>query len=446
MSKDRGHIAVIGAGYTGMVAAYRLAKQGYTVEIFEAGSYPGGLAGDFSIEGAPIEMAYHHLFKTDTDILSLVKELGIEDKLTWRDSSVSIYYENKLYPFMTAMDLIKFSPLNFINRIRAGLVVLYLQKQKNWKPLVNQTALAWMTKHAGKQVTKVIWKPLLLGKFDRYYDKVSMAWLWARLHIRANSREKGDSGEKLGYFNGGFKVVTDALFDACKKEGVKFHTQVRISHIGATKNTPYLVIDDKKRSFDSVIATVPSHIMARLLSEENASPALQSYTDKLQSIDYLDALLMVFSSTQDISPYYWHNINDTTKPFLVFIHHTRLMPKEQYGDKYIYYIGAYLNPGHKLLTLDDKELSKLWFKELKKIFPDFSPKSISEKHIFRMRNAQHIVDTSYEQKIPEHTTPVSNVFLTNFSQIFPEDRGTNYAVREGNRIAKTVDAALKRKK
>lgn len=449
MSKDQRRVAVIGAGYTGLVAAYRLAQKGYKVEIFEAGRYPGGLAGDFKIEGEPLEIAYHHLFKTDTDIIALTKELGINDKLKWHDSSVAIYYNDKLYPFMTPVDLLRFKPLSFVNRIRAGLVVFYLQKQNNWQPFVKQTALAWMRKYAGKQVCEVIWEPLLLGKFDTYYDKVSMAWLWARIHIRANSREKGDSGEKLGYFDGGFKVLTDTLTAKCKELGVKIHLQSQIQHIGSDQRGSYLLIDGKRQNFDSVLATTPSHILAKLIEDGEKAASNQkfkSYLSQLTSINYLGALLMVFSSDQDISPYYWHNINDVKKPFLVFIHHTKLMPTEFYGGKHVYYIGAYLSPEHKLFNMTDEQLSKVWLGELKKIFPEFSAKQISEKYIFRLKNAQHIVDPEYTAKIPDHRTPLPGVYLSNFSQIFPEDRGTNYAVREGNKIADMMLKDLKRKK
>ena len=173
-------------------------QAGNKVTILEQNSDIGGLAGDFKIEGSSIERAYHHIFKTDTTIIDLANELGVGDKLSWHDSSVSIYYGDKLYPFKGAVDLIKFSPLSFPNRIRAGLVALYLQKTNNWKKFQKVSAYDWMLKAAGKQVTKVIWEPLLRGKFDKYFDKVSMAWLWARIHVRAQSREVG--GEKLGYF------------------------------------------------------------------------------------------------------------------------------------------------------------------------------------------------------------------------------------------------------
>lgn len=441
MAAKQKTIAIIGAGYTGLVAAYRLAQAGYTVTLLERGQVIGGLASDFKVEGASLERAYHHLFKTDTDIIDMTKELGIEKTLKWHDSSVSLYYDGTLYPFKGALDLIRFKPLHFHNRIRAGLTVLYLQQTKNWKKLEGISAYEWMLKNAGLQVTKVIWEPLLKGKFDIYYDKVSMAWLWARVHIRAQSREGG--GEKLGYFTGGFQTFTNALVNRLNNLDVTLQTGVEIAGITNDAAGGVIITLNNKTcaTYDACIATTPSHVFAKLV--EGAEASTPEYLEKLNSINYLGARLLIFSSTQKISQYYWHNINDIELPFLVFIHHTKLIDKNNYGGKYVYYIATYVRHDDRLFTCDDTELEKLWFSSLKKIFPQFDPSKVHERHFFRFANAQHIVDTDYADKIPANTTPLQNVYLSNFSQIYPEDRGTNYAVREGKKIADVVAQSLK---
>ncbi len=432
-------IAVIGAGYTGMVAALRLAEKGHDVTILERGPSVGGLASDFKVEGTSLERAYHHLFKTDTSIINLTNELGIGDKLKWHDSSVALYYGGVLYPFKGALDLIRFKPLGFINRIRAGLTVLYLQKTKNWQKLQKISAHAWMTKYAGRQVTEVIWEPLLKGKFDKYYDKVAMAWLWARIHVRAQSREEG--GEKLGYYDGGFQVFTNALSKKLSKLNVAIKNNVEIQNLRNLDDGKVKIsfADKSSANYDAVIATTPSHVFAKfIVGDKNIKPA---YIKQLESINYLGARLLIFSSDQKLSDYYWHNINDVDLPFLVFINHTKLIDKKMYNNKYIYYLATYVPHDHKLFTCSDEELEKTWFPGLKKIFPDFDSELIHEKHFFRFANAQHIVDTSYASKIPGYQTPLPNVYLSNFSQIFPEDRGTNYAVREGEKIAQLLQEA-----
>lgn len=429
-------VAIIGGGFTGLTAAFKLAKKGHKVTILEKGEELGGLASGFKIEGADIEKAYHHLFKTDKDIINLARELGIDHKLEWHNSSLSIYYGGKLYPFTTPIDLLKFAPLNFFNRIRAGLVVLFLGKYSNWKKFTNITAVKWMKKWSGKQVFSVIWEPLLKGKFEQYHDKISMAWLWARLNIRANSKERGDTVEKLGYFDGGFKVIVDALEKRITKLGGEIRTESNVTKISTDVDDNVLIdINNETEVFDACISTLPSHIFAKLIESSTKD---SEYLKKLNSIDYLGAVLLVFSSEQSLSKYYWHNINDVNSPFLVFIQHTNLISKSEYSDKNVYYIGSYVPHDHKYFEMDDNEIKSLWFKKLKSIFKDFKETEVREVNLFKFKNAQHIVDTDYESKIPDFATPLTNVYLSNFSQIFPEDRGTNYAVKDGVRIAELI--------
>ncbi len=430
-------IAIIGGGFTGLTAAYELTKKGHQVTILERNQDFGGLAGGFQIQGSNLEKTYHHIFKTDTDIINFVKEIGIEDKLEWNPSLVSIYYNGRIYKFGTPISLLLFKPLNIINRFRVGFVMLFLQKFKNWHKFVQIPAFEWIKKASGKQATQVIWEPLLKGKFHEHYDKISMAWLWARLHIRANSQERG--GEKLGYFRGGFNVITQRLLELLQDGRAELKTGIIVKSIKSTDSSTVLIeYDNQAEQFDKVIATVPSNIFAELIKDDkNISP---DYLNKLRSIQYLGAVCLIFSSDQDISDYYWHNINDISFPFLVFINHTKMVGKERYNGKNIYYIGAYIPNDNRYFSISDDELSGQWFDSLQKIFPEFDKNQIGDLNIFRLKNAQHIVTLDYQSKIPEYNTPITNVFLSNFSQIFPEDRGTNYAVREGKRIAELISS------
>ncbi len=437
------HIAILGGGLTGLTAALKLTNEGHTVTIYEKAPFVGGLASGFLMQGEHLEKTYHHIFKTDTDIIDFASEIGIGDSLEWHESSVSIYYGGKLYPFSTPVDLIRFKPLSFVNRIRAGLVVLYLQRAKGWKDFTKVSAYSWMMKWAGKGVCKVIWEPLLKGKFDTYYDKVSMAWLYARLHIRANSRQPGDSKEMLGYFNGGFDIIIERLKTLLAEKNVTILTEAQVDAIESNpqNHMPCLKINGEEVLYDKIIATTPSYIFAKLI--EHAEHVDAKYVEKLTSIPYLGAICAVFSSDQNIGDFYWNNINDLESPFLVFINHTKLIDKERYGGKYVYYIGVYLPHEHEYFAKDEAEIYTIWFEYLKKMFPDFDESKVIDRNMFKLKNAQHIVGLNYEKNIPDYRTPVPGVYLSNFSQIFPEDRGTNYAVREGKKIAELVLRDLK---
>jgi protoporphyrinogen oxidase len=427
-------ILIVGGGFTGLTAALRLsADKNFSVMLVESSDHLGGLAAGFPLGGTSLEKTYHHLFLTDTSILNLVKELGLQEKLIWCDSSVGIFRDGKVHSFKTPLDLLKFAPCSFIGRLRTGFAALYLKHQKKWRGFTRITAHDWMMRACGRSAMATIWTPLLKGKFDRHYQNVSMAWFWARIHTRANSRS-GGGGEKLGYFRGGFNIVTTALENEICKRGVKIQKSATVKKISGERTA---LINGETVPFDFCLFTGPSPAFAKLLPAE---VSLNDYAAKLRSIEYLGATCLIFTSDQSLGDFYWVNVNEPDAPFLVFIQHTRLVGKETYRGKNVYYIGAYLAPDGKVFSLPDDELAKLWFDYLKKMFPAFDATQISERHIFRFRAAQHIVDTGYEEKIPDFKTPLPGVFLSNFSQIFPEDRGTNFAVRDGERIAALIQA------
>jgi protoporphyrinogen oxidase len=435
MIDSRPTVAVIGGGFTGLVAALRLAQTGHGVELLEAGETLGGLASGFEFHGTSIERAYHHLFRTDADMLALVHELGLEDLLEWYRSSIAAYWDGRLWPFMTPRDLLHFAPLSFANRVRLGLVALYLRERRDWRPFTRQTALAWMESYSGSEATRVVWEPLLRGKFHGFADSVSMAWLWSRLHARSNSRAPGHQVERLGYFNGGFDVVVRALRTRLEAAEVAIHTRAAVGAITGGEK-PTLTIGAETRTFSAVVATLPSHVFAKLIA---ADPHVSGgYLRQLESVQYLGAVCIVFSTLQDLGNYYWVNVNEPGAPFVVFINHTKLVDRARYEGHSIYYLGAYLPHDHVSFSQSNAELENSWLAYVAKIYPEFDRGSVVECHVNRFRNAQHVVTCDSDKRIPSHATPAPNVYLANFSQIFPEDRGTSYAVRDGKRIAALV--------
>jgi protoporphyrinogen oxidase len=428
-------ILIVGGGYTGLTAALRLAQAGHSVTLTELSGQLGGLAAGFAIAGTSLEKTYHHIFLTDADILKLVEELGIQQHLRWCDSSVGIFRDGKIHPFKTPLDLLCFSPCSFMGRLRTGLTAFYLKHRKDWRGLLPQGAHDWMARACGPSAMNAIWTPLLKGKFGDRYADVSMAWLWARIHTRANSRAPG--GEKLGYFTGGFNVITNAMETELRRLGVVIQTGVGVQQF--QENRRAVLTNGQELAFDGCVFTGSSSALAGLLP---AGGAYDEYGRKLRSIGYLGAICLVFTSEQNLGDIYWVNVNELDAPFLVFIQHTNLVGREMYGGRHVYYIGAYLPLEGKLFSLPDEELSQLWLGYLPRLFPKFRASGVGEKHIFRFRAAQHIVDRQYEGKIPEYQTPLPGVWLANFSQIFPEDRGTNFAVREGNKVAELVGRGL----
>lgn len=401
-------VMIIGGGLTGLTAAYVLSKKDISVEIFEKESDLGGLLSSFKINNTYLEKTYHHIFRTDTSIIKLIDELGLADRMKWHESSIGLYYDGHLYPFVTPRDLFKFKPLGLLDKFRMGLVAVYLQKDSHWKKYLKIPAYKWMKRWCGKRAYQVVWKPLLVGKFGDKYKSVSMAWLWARIHTRAGSKD-GDGKERLGYLDGGFGLIVDKLREEIIKNGgiIKTNTTVDESELKNIAN-----------DYDAIISTSPS-----------------------KNIDYLGAVNVVFTSKQNLSQYYWHNINNIGSPFLAFIQHTNLVDKKRYGGNYVYYMGAYVSHDHMFFTESDEKIYTVFFDYLKNLFPEFDKSKIIKKFLFRFKSAQHVVNTGYS--VP-NVKLGKKIYQANFSQIFPEDRGTNYAVREGIKIASLVAGDLQK--
>ncbi|MCC6791717.1 MAG: amine oxidase, partial [Thermomicrobiales bacterium] len=93
---------------------------------------------------------------------------------------------------------------------------------------------------------------------------------------------------------------------------------------------------------------------------------------------------------------------------------------------------------HPYFSMPEDELIETYIPFIRRINPSFDRSWIETWWVFRERAAQPIVTLNYSQKIPDHRTPLKNLYLANTSQIYPEDRGTNYSVRLGNRIAALV--------
>jgi protoporphyrinogen oxidase len=435
---DSRRILVIGGGFTGLTAARELARDpALSITLVERENVLGGLAAGFPFLGTHLEQTYHHLFLTDTAILALVDELGLRDRLMWCDSSVGIYRDGRVHAFMSPLDLLRFSPCSVTGRLRLGLTALRLKHQREWRSLIGIRAVDWMSRACGPSAMETVWTPLLKGKFDRYSDSVSMAWLWARIHTRANSRPPGGGREQLGYFHGGFASVIRALEADLRKRNVRIETGATIERLSARERTAF--VNGRPVPFEVCLFTGSSPAFAALLPQEDS---LAAYARQLRSIDYLGAVCLVFASDQDLGNCYWLNVNEPGAPFLVFLNHTRLVDKRHYQSRHVYYIGAYAPADTPRFAMTDDALSQMWWAYLRKMFPSFEPGRVQERHLFRFKAAQHIVDTHYERKIPAYRTPLPGVFLANFSQIFPEDRGTNFAVREGLKVAALVRQEL----
>jgi protoporphyrinogen oxidase len=437
-------IGIIGGGYAGLTAAYELQKQGYAVTVLEKYGQWGGQAATLPLQGTHIEHFYHHLFGSDTYILGLMDELGIGDQLRWIESKVGWYHEGQIYDLVTPFDLIRFKPVNLVNRIKLGLMYLYLPRVNDWKRFEDITARDWILQYMGQQIYDRFWGPLLRGKFGELADQVSMTWLWGKIKVRGSSRQGASAKEKLAYPLGSFETITSALVERLKKGGADMRLNHEVTSLTTDPEDPYRVtgVVTKKGTipFDVVIATVPGYNLLEI-----APPTLdQAYADKLRSVRYQAAIVLLLISKKSLSRIYWMNIADRTMPFVGVIEHTNYVPPSEYQGRHLIYVSNYLERDDPVFRLKASQLFELYVPHLKRINPDFDADWIEKKLVLRAEAGQPVITRHYSERIPEHRTPLQGLYLANTLQIYPEDRGTNYSVWLGQTISQMVDEDLKK--
>jgi len=436
-------IGIIGGGYAGLTAAYELQKQGYAVTVLEKYGQWGGQAATLPILGTRIEYYYHHLFGGDRYILDLMDELGIGDQLRWIESKVGWYHDGRIYDLVTPLDLIRFKPVSFLNRIKLGLMYLYMGRTENWKRYENITARDWILRYMGREIYEKFWGPLLRGKFGDLADQVSMTWLWGKIKVRGSSRQGAEAKELLAYPQGSFEIITRALVDRLEAGGADLRLNQEVLELVTDPQDPCRIagVATKKETipFDVVIATVPGYNLLEI-----APPSLDGkYAEQLRSVRYQAAAVLLLVSKHSLSRIYWMNIADRTMPFVAVIEHTNYVPPSEYEGRHLIYVSNYMERDDPRYSMRAGELLDLYAPHLKRINPAFDPSWIEKKIVNRAEAGQPVITCNYSERIPDHRTPIRGLYLANTLQIYPEDRGTNYSVGLGQKISGIVHEDLK---
>ena len=432
-------VGIIGGGVAGLAAAYDLTRQGHYAEVFEVAPFLGGQASTFLVGGGQLERGYHHLFVSDTAITELIYELELGDKLAWLESKVGLYHNGRIWDFSTPLDLLRFKPLSLWQRFRVGLWTLRLQRIADYSRFEDITAKDWLSQHMGREAYEVLFEPLLRGKFGDHYDQVSMTWLWGKVRLRVASRGKGMQKERLGYPMGSFGEIIDTLAGRIVEQGGEVHTSARVNQIvirdGAATGLEVQRGDEPPENceYDAVLATTPSYVFTRLVP-----PMPDGYQELLTGVNYLSAVLLVLEMDRPLTPKYWINIADNNMPFVGIIEHTNMIDKSLYGGRHVVYISNYPDRSSELYKMEPEELLDLFVPHLRKLNPDFDRSWVQKYHHHRVDGAQPIISKNYSQRIPSHRTPVQRLYLANTTQIFPEDRGTNYSIRMGRQVAQMM--------
>lgn len=426
-------VVIVGGGFTGLSAAYDLTSAGAAVTLLEADRELGGLAGCFDTPWGPLEKFYHHWYLSDTAILKLIEEIGLGGSLTYTPSRTGLYFANTIFRLASPMDLLRFSPLSLPDRIRLGLMALRVRRVRDWKPLESIGVREWVVAMAGESVYRVVWEPLLRGKFGKYADELAAVWLWNKLKLRGSSRGKRGT-ENLVYVRGGFGAVIQRLSAILSERGATICCGMPAVRIicengraaGVATTSGFFPADDVL-----VTTAIPPFL-------ELCPDLPRDFAERVRGIRYLANVCLVLALSQSLSDTYWLNVNDPRFPFVGIIEHTNFVSPDDYGGTRLAYLSKYLDADDPVFGMNENQMLEYALPHIRRMFPDFSEAWLVGHFVWKARYAQPIVTPGYVSRIPALRTPIPGLWLCSMAQIYPEDRGTNYAVEYGRRAAREM--------
>ncbi len=418
-------IAIIGTGFTGLTAALELSKKGHSVTLFEKDTHPGGLALGYKKREWEwsLENYYHHWFTNDDTILTLARELN--HPVIIRRPKTSVFISGKIYQLDSFFALMKFPKLPFWDRIRMAETLGMLKFNPFWKSMEKVKAANFLPKAMGERAYNLIWKPQLVNKFGEYAEKISLAWFWARIRKRTSS---------LAYPKGGFLSFCHSLEKEILSLGGIFHYQSEVSSLIEKDGKIFISHDGKTDTFDDVIVTIPSFAFLKI------APQLpEEYRRKLEKLEGIGAMTVILRLKKKflIGDTYWLSVCEPQAPIMAIVEHTNFMDKKYYNNEHLVYLGNYLSKSHPFFSMSEKEIMHVFHPFLEEIHPNYE-KDIIGIDISRSPFAQPIIPTNYSKIIPPLDTPIPHVYLANIQQVYPWDRGTNYAAELGKKVAAHV--------
>jgi len=419
-----GHVAVIGAGATGLAAAYLLVRAGHRVTLVDAAARPGGLLATFDAgEGVRLEHFYHHFFTHDAEINWLLRELGLADRVIFQPTSMGMYRGGVVYPFNGLRDLLRFRAIPLLDRLRFGISSAALAYVPGYADAEATEALDWFKRRAGEAATDAIWRPMLGVKFGAAAARVPLAWMAGRLRQRVRSRQGGV--ERLGYLGGSLQVLVDALETALTQRGANLLMATSVERLLTSQGRVLGISTSSGLLFaDAVLATTPPGVLAQWVRPLDAA-----FASQLESTRYLGVVCTVLSLRQRLSPVYWLNVADPGFDFGGVIEQTHLVPPETYHGRHLVYLSRYLSTTDELWSMSNTAVIDRQVDQLSRLFQRNVGPILEQGWVFRGEHAAPQTVIGFHRSIPPFRSPVPGLFLANMCHVYPDERSVSNSIR-----------------
>ncbi len=433
-------VGIVGGGIAGLAAAHRLQRRGHDVQVFEAGDSLGGLAATYETAGDPIEKFYHHLSKSEHTIVELASELGLGTALEWRVGLNAYYVDGEVHPLNTPFEILTYPHMSLYDKARLAALTKEIDLRRGFPRFDTYEEIEafeevpvkeFIVEHTTRGIYENFFEPLLDAKFGDRKEEVSAAWLLGRVKFRGERDLR--RGEILGYFEGGFARLIDALIEAVGRENITTGTRATdIEMAGGRVSRLVTERDGEKERHE-----VGSVIVAAM---PNVLENLTGYTCE---VEFQGTVCSVLSVEESVMDTYWPNIADEA-PFGVLLEHTNFVSRERYGGEHLLYAASYIqSPEEDLWRMSDAEVEETWLSGIESLFPEFDSDSVNWIETARNPRSAPVYERGYLDMVVPYdlSTPVGDgVYYAGMASRaqYPE-RSPNGAIEAGYACAELID-------
>ncbi|MBL0344068.1 NAD(P)/FAD-dependent oxidoreductase [Candidatus Villigracilis affinis] len=428
-------VGIIGGGIMGVCLGYYLSEQGAEVEIFEASSTIGGLAGSITLEdGTRVDRFYHALLSSDSHLSGLCNQLGIADQLRFNETRMGFFYRGRIHSMNNVLEFLRFPPLGWIDRFRLGLTVLYAQFVKDWHKLESISVEKWLLALSGKGTYKNIWLPMLKAKFDGGFENTPATYIWSRLVRMKSTRSGANQKEQCGHLIGGYMTLIEAMTARILTTGGLIHLRKPVSRVDIENGRAVKIITgNESHRFDVIISTIQPPVFQRMLPN-----APLDYRELLGGTQYLGIVCPLLVLDRPLSGYWTLNLTDDSLPFTGIIETTSYIDPQYVGGHHLVYLPKYTAPGSRYQDLCDEEIKAQWLSHLETMFPSFQRSWIRDFQVHREKYVEPLHVLNGTHLIPPIQTPIENLYLVSNAQIYPALTNVESISRKAQEVAALI--------
>jgi protoporphyrinogen oxidase len=350
---------------------------------------------------------------------------------------MAVMHHGRTFPFDSPLDVLRFSPLSVLERIRlaaaTGVQLFRPDRARLDRTPVSVDGPRWF----GRRGYDTLWRPLLEAKFGEHADAIAMAWLVARIRQRGGARKA--TGDRLGYLRGGLGTLAQAYAARLVADGVDLRTSTRVRALRPTAEGWEVDVEGPdgpaRLAAPVVIACVSGLILERVV----ALPP--GYASAMRAIPYRGIVCVLLELSRPLSPYYWVNVTDRLGLGCVgIIEHTNFIPPERYGGRTLVYLAHYVDRDGPTWSATPEQLVEAVIPAMHALNPAFERDWIVDTHVNRDPFAQPVPKVGGPMPTLAIDTGLPGLYHASLAHVYPDDRGVSKALALGGRAAARVAA------